>query len=47
MTQHKPKTFFFGGGGGNRIIEKKKHLEEKRFLKAFNELSSKLSKPDS
>lgn len=44
MTQHKPKTFL---GGGNKIIEKKKHLEEKRFLKAFNELSSKLSKPDS
>lgn len=44
MTQHKPKTFL----GGNRITEKKeKHLEEKRFLKAFNELSSKLSKPDS
>lgn len=45
MTQHKPKTFL---GGGNRITEKKKkHFEEKRFLKAFNELSSKLSKPDS
>lgn len=43
MTQHKPKTFL----GGNRITEKKKHLEEKRFLKAFNELSSKLSKSDS
>lgn len=44
MTQHKPKTFL----GGNRITEKKKkHFEEKRFLKAFNELSSKLSKSDS
>lgn len=43
MTQHKPKTFL----GGNRITEKKKKFEEKRFLKAFNELSSKLSKSDS
>lgn len=44
MTQHKPKTFL----GGNRITEKKKNFfEEKRFLKAFNELSSKLSKSDS